>query len=233
MAPDLAIKGSAARDDSCGPKEKPRSELPPDFDSTIAAAKRWCIFDCRRRWFEKCAKSSASAINHQSYRNVRSRWNMKRVQGYGPSSLIQIANGRICLFWKAIHVSSVELIWWLLNLGSMSVNNSSISYGKDLTLEDEKKSMGGICARSPLLLGSEPTPTYSLVDWMYWPPAAGRRRRLPWRAGTCCKHMADIIDIETVSNTVDVTYWYELYKVPEGRTILAPDFLLWAQDPFC
>ena len=98
------------------------------------------------------------------------------------------------------------------------VNNSSISYGKDLTLEDEKSLWVAYVREVRSFLGSEPTPTYSLVDWMYWP------HQLPDGAEDyhgeqelVASTWQDIIDIETVSNTVDVTYWYELYKVPEGR----------------
>lgn len=97
------------------------------------------------------------------------------------------------------------------------VNNTRSRYGEELTVEDEK-TLWVACVREVRSFSkSEPTNTFLLIDWMYRPhelpegpaPYHGRQELVAstWK---------DIIDIRTVSNTVDVTFWYEYCTVPNG-----------------
>lgn len=95
------------------------------------------------------------------------------------------------------------------------VNHSSINYGKDLTLKDEKKFWVAYVREIRSSLGSEPT--FLMVEWMYWPHELPKgAENYHGKRELVASTWHDIIDVETVSNTVDVTYWHEKYKVPEG-----------------
>jgi len=184
-------------------KKKPRLDLPRNFDSTTAASKHGtnqtqslilseCPFEMK---YEKRGPSTGWTVKFQ----MDSKWEDLPVR----SSYTQSLDGT--------HTMTIKPGVYVL------VNYSSVEYGEKLTLEDEKKLWVAHVREVRSLLGSEPTPTFLLICWMYRPHELpegaedyhGKQELVAskWQA---------IINVETVSNTLDVTFWYEYSTVPKG-----------------